>query len=101
MILRAIIGFGCGGFSSQPSRLTAKALPSERGRVFSIYMVGLQPSRWASFDRPRIARRASFNAIVALFGVALTGYRGPSEPPGVSARPHFAHGALARAALSL
>jgi MFS family permease len=41
IILRAIVGFGCAGiFITTESWLTAKALPSERGRVFSIYMVG-------------------------------------------------------------
>ena len=40
-ILRAIIGFGCAGiFVTTESWLNAKALPSERGRVFSIYMIG-------------------------------------------------------------
>ena len=39
--LRAIVGFGCAGiFVTTESWLTAKAAPSERGRVFSIYMVG-------------------------------------------------------------
>src|SRR6202040_3793899 len=41
VILRAIVGFGCAGiFVTTESWLTAKAPPSERGRVFSIYMVG-------------------------------------------------------------
>jgi MFS family permease len=41
VILPAIVGFGCARiFVTTESWLTAKALPSERGRVFSIYMVG-------------------------------------------------------------
>src|SRR5215471_18947555 len=41
IILRAIVGFGCAGvFVTTESWLSAKAQPAERGRVFSIYMVG-------------------------------------------------------------
>ena len=39
--LRAVIGFGCAGvFVTTESWLNAKAGPSQRGYVFSIYMVG-------------------------------------------------------------
>src|SRR5207248_2112617 len=41
LALRTIIGFGCAGlFVTTESWLNAKARPAERGRVFSIYMVG-------------------------------------------------------------
>ena len=41
LLLRAVIGFGCAGvFVTTESWLNAKAQPSDRGRVFSIYMVG-------------------------------------------------------------
>ena len=41
LILRAVVGFGSAGvFVTTESWLNAKAQPSERGRVFSIYMVG-------------------------------------------------------------
>ena len=41
LVLRAVIGFGCSGiFVTTESWLNAKALPSERGRVFAAYMVG-------------------------------------------------------------
>ena len=41
LVLRAIVGFGCAGvFVTTESWLNAKAQPSERGRVFSLYMVG-------------------------------------------------------------
>jgi len=41
LVLRAIIGFGCSGlFITTESWLNAKAPPEERGRIFSIYMVG-------------------------------------------------------------
>ena len=80
VILRAIIGFGCAGiFVTTESWLTAKAQPSERGRVFSIYMVGtflalaLGQLLIAVAD---IKATASFNVIVALFAAALIMVRG-------------------------
>src|SRR5215475_11046264 len=73
--LRAIVGFGCAGiFVTTESWLNAKALPSERGRVFSIYMVGtfmalaIGQLLISGID---IASTAPFNAIIALFAVAL------------------------------
>lgn len=75
MILRAIIGFGCAGlFVTTESWLNAKAQPSERGRIFSIYMVGTflalalgQPLiGWTD-----IAAATPFNIVVAMFAVAL------------------------------
>ena len=75
VILRAIVGFGCAGiFVTTESWLTAKAQPSELGRVFSIYMVAAFLA--LALGQILIARvdlksAASFNAIVALFAVAL------------------------------
>ena len=41
IVLRAIIGVGCAGiFVTTESWLNSKAPPNQRGRVFSIYMVG-------------------------------------------------------------
>src|SRR5262245_47895116 len=41
LILLAFIGFGCSGlFIATESWLNAKAEPTERGRIFSIYMFG-------------------------------------------------------------
>ena len=103
VILRAIVGFGCAGiFVTTESWLTAKAQPSERGRVFSIYMVGtflalaLGQLLIAVAD---IKATASFNVIVALFAVALimvTAAR--AEPPRVGAATVLPYGVLARAA---
>ena len=103
VILRAIVGFGCAGiFVTTESWLTAKAQPSERGRVFSIYMVGtflalaLGQLLIAVAD---IKATASFNVIVALFAVALimvTAAR--AEPPQVGAAAVLPYGVLARAA---
>ena len=103
IILRAIVGFGCAGiFVTTESWLTAKALPSERGRVFSIYMVGSFLALALGqllIARADIKTAASFNVIVALFAVALimvTAAR--AEPPQVSAAAVLPYGVLARAA---
>jgi MFS family permease len=102
-ILRAIVGFGCAGiFVTTESWLTAKAPPSERGRVFSIYMVGTFLALALGqllIARADIKATASFNAIVALFAVALimvTAAR--AEPPRVRAAVVLPYGVLARAA---
>jgi len=102
-VLRAVVGFGCAGiFITTESWLSAKALPSERGRVFSIYMVGTFLALALGqllIARADIESAAPFNAIVALFSVALiivTAAR--AEPPRVSASAALPYGVLARAA---
>src|SRR3984885_7144503 len=99
VVLRAIVGFGCAGiFVTTESWLTAKALPSERGRVFSIYMVGTFLALALGqllIARVDIKSPASFNAIVALFALALimvTAAR--AEPPMVSAAAALPYGVL-------
>ena len=103
VILRAIVGFGCAGiFVTTESWLTAKAQPSERGRVFSVYMVGTFLALALGqllIARVDIKSAASFNAIVALFAAALfmvTTAR--AEPPRVSAVAALPYGVLTRAA---
>jgi MFS family permease len=103
VVLRASVGFGCAGiFVTTESWLSAKAPPSERGRVFSIYMVGTFLALALGqllIARADITAAAPFNAIVALFTVALiivTATR--SEPPRVSASATLPYGVLARAA---
>ena len=104
VILRAIVGFGCAGiFVTTESWLAAKAVPSERGRVFSIYMVGTFLALALGqllIARADIKAAASFNVIVALFAVALvmvTAAR--AEPPRViTAPPALPYGVLTRAA---
>jgi MFS family permease len=103
VVLRAIVGFGCAGiFVTTESWLNAKALPTERGRVFSIYMVGtflalaLGQLLIVGAD---IEAVAPFNTIVALFAVALimvTSAR--AEPPQVSAATVLPFGVLTQAA---
>jgi MFS family permease len=103
VILRAIIGFGCAGiFVTTESWLNAKAMPSERGKVFSIYMVGTFLALALGqllIARADIKAVAPFNSIVALFTAALvmiTSTR--AEPPRVSAAAALPYGVLARAA---
>jgi MFS family permease len=103
VVLRAIVGFGCAGiFVTTESWLTAKALPSERGRVFSVYMVGTFLALALGqllIARADIRAASAFNAIVALFAVALimvTTAR--AEPPRVSAEAGLPNGVLTRAA---
>ena len=101
--LRAIVGFGCAGiFVTTESWLNAKALPSERGRVFSIYMVGTFLALALGqllIARADLKTAAPFNVIVTLFAVALimvTTAR--AEPPRVNTAAPMPYGVLARAA---
>lgn len=103
MVLRAIVGFGCAGiFVTTESWLTAKAPASERGRVFSIYMVGTFLALALGqllIARADIEGARPFNWIVALFAVALiivTAAR--AEPPHVSTSAPLPYGMLTRAA---
>ena len=103
IVLRAIVGFGCAGiFITTESWLSAKALPSERGRVFSIYMVGTFLALALGqllIVRADIKAIAPFNTIVALFALALilvTAAR--AEPPHVSTEPALPYGVLTRTA---
>ena len=103
LVLRAIVGFGCAGlFITTESWLNAKAEPAERGRVFSIYMVGTFLALALGqllIGRAKIETAAPFNAIVALFAVALvmvTTTR--AEPPRATSAETLPHGQLARAA---
>jgi MFS family permease len=103
IVLRALVGFGCAGiFVTTESWLSAKAAPAERGRVFSIYMVGTFLALALGqllIARTDVKAAAPFNAIVALFTVALiivTAAR--AEPPRITASPALPYGLLARAA---
>lgn len=103
VVLRAIVGFGCAGiFVTTESWLTAKAQPFERGRVFSVYMVGTFLA--IALGQLLIARTdiravSPFNAIVVLIAVALilvTTAR--AEPPRLSKETVLPYGVLARTA---
>ena len=102
-VLRAVVGFGCAGvFVTTESWLNAKAQPSDRGRVFSIYMVGTFVA--LAVGQLLIARVAMegggpFNAIVALFAVELVMVSTTrAEPPRPTPTEKLPYGELMRAA---
>jgi MFS family permease len=102
-LLRAIVGFGCVGvFVTTESWLNAKAQPSDRGRVFSIYMVGTFLALavgqlmigWVAMEGA-----GPFNAIVALFAIALVMVSTTrAEPPRQITTTKLPYSHLARAA---
>lgn len=103
MALRAIIGFGCAGlFVTVESWLNAKAQPAERGRVFSIYMVGLFIA--LAFGQLLIGRIdieavTPFILIITLFALALVLVSlTRAEPPQATAAKYLPFGQLSRAA---
>jgi MFS family permease len=103
LVLRAVVGFGCSGlFVTTESWLSAKARPSERGRVFSVYMVGTFLALAVGqllIGQAEIETAAPFNAIVALFAVALVIVSTTrAEPPQTTAAETLPYGHLARAA---
>jgi len=98
LLLRAVVGFGCGGlFITTESWLNVKAQPAERGRIFSIYMVGTFLALALGqllIGRAQIETAAPFNAIVAVFAVALVMVSTTrAEPPrlGEAATLPFGH----------
>ena len=103
-ILRVVIGFGVAGiFVVTESWLNAKALPAERGRVFSIYMVAMFLTLAIGqllISRVDLTSSRPFNAITALFAVALVLVSAARvEPPKVSAASSaLRYGELAKAA---
>jgi len=103
VILRALVGFGCAGiFVTTESWLNAKAPPSERGRIFSIYMVGTFLALGLGqllIARADIKATGPFSAVVSLFAVALVMVAmARAEPPRVSATAALPYGMLIRAA---
>ena len=103
LMLRGVIGFGCSGiFITTESWLNAKARSSERGRVFSIYMVGTFLALAVGqllIGRAEIEKAAPFNVIVALFAAALVMVSTTrAEPPRTIATTPLAFGQLSRAA---
>src|SRR5215813_7106204 len=99
VILRTIIGFGCAGiFVTTESWLNAKAQPAERGRVFSIYMVGTFVALAVGqllIGRAKIETTDPFIAIVALFAVALDMVSTTrAEPPRATAVETLPYGQL-------
>jgi len=102
-ILRAVIGFGCAGlFVTTESWLSAKAQPGERGRVFSIYMVGcfaalaLGQLLITTID---IETAAPFNIVIVLLAIALVLISMTrAEQPQIAETGSLPYGQLSRAA---
>ena len=102
-IFRAVVGFGCAGlFITTESWLNAKAPPSERGRVFSVYMVGI----FIAFALGQlligwteIETAVPFFIIAALFALALVMVSTTrAEPPQAASPSILRYGDLLRAA---
>ena len=103
LVLRAIVGFGCAGlFITTESWLNAKAQPAERGRIFSIYMVGTFLALAVGqllIGSAKIETTAPFDAIVVLFAVALVMVSTTrAEPPRATSTETLPYGQLASAA---
>lgn len=102
-LLRAIVGFGCAGvFTTTESWLNAKAPVEQRGRVFSIYMVGVFAALAIGqllIGRVVVESSVPFSMIVTFFAVALvmvTATR--AEPPRITAAVQLPFAKLFRAA---
>jgi MFS family permease len=103
IVLRAIVGIGCVGlFVTTESWLNAKAQPDQRGRVFSIYMVGTFLALALGqllIGRLAIDSAGPFHAIVALFAVALAMVSTTrADAPAIIAEASLPYGDLTRQA---
>ena len=103
LVLRAVVGFGCAGlFVTTESWLNAKARPSERGRVFSVYMVGTFVALALGqllIGWVEVTTSTPFNIIASLFAVALVMVSATrAEPPRVPAAAILPLSQLSRAA---
>jgi MFS family permease len=103
ILSRCVIGFGCAGlFVTTESWLNAKAPPSERGRLFSLYMVALFLALALGqllIIGADIAATRPFNLLTVLFAVALVMMcTTRAETPRMAPEPSLAYGDLARAA---
>jgi MFS family permease len=103
LLLRAIIGFGFAGlFVTTESWLNAKAHAAERGRVFSLYMVGTFVALAIGqllIGRIAIETSLPFTTIIALCAVALVMVSTTrAEPPMASIMPILPYGQLTRIA---
>jgi len=103
LLLRAIIGFGCAGlFVTTEGWLNAKAPQAERGRVFSIYMVGTFLALALGqilIGQVEITAASPFNIIIAAFAMALALVSlTRAEPPQIVVASTLPYGQLTRAA---
>src|SRR3974377_965366 len=103
LVLRAVIGFGCAGlFVTTEGWLIAKAVPTERGRILSIYRVGmfiaLAPGQ-ILISQIDIRAISAFNIVVAIFAMALALVSlTRAEPPQITAATALPYGLLTQVA---
>jgi MFS family permease len=103
LLLRAVVGFGCAGlFITTEGWLNAKAPPAERGRILSIYRVGIFIALAIGqvlISQVDIKGSAAFNIVVAIFATALALVSFTrAEPPEITATSILPYGQLTRAA---
>ena len=90
LVLRAVVGFGCAGlFITTEGWLNAKAPPAERGRILSIYRVGIYIALAIGqvlISQVDLKGAEAFNIAVAIFAMALVLVSlTPAEPPQITA----------------
>ena len=103
IIARAVIGFGAAGlFITAESWLNAKTEPQNRGKVFSIYMVGTFAALGAGqllISGADITSFRPFNIITMLCALALCMVcTTRAEPPLIVRTEHLPYGLLTRTA---
>jgi MFS family permease len=103
LLLRAVIGFGCAGlFITTEGWLIAKAAPTERGRVLSIYRVGMFIALAAGqilISQIEISATSAFNIVIAVFAMALALVSlTRAEPPQITATTALPYGRLTQVA---
>lgn len=103
IMARLVIGFSCAGlFIAVESWLNAKAEPSNRGRVFALYMVAFYAaiaSGQLLLGTIDIAGFGAFNLVTCLFAAALVMVAMTrADAPVLRAAPQLPYGRLTRAA---
>jgi MFS family permease len=102
LLLRVVIGFGCAGlFITTEGWLNAKAAPTERGRILSIYRVGIFIALAVGqilISQVDIKGFAAFNVIIAMFAMALALVSlTRAEPPQIAVSTALPYGQLLHA----
>jgi len=103
LLLRAVVGFGCAGlFITTDGWLNAKAAPNERGRVISIFRVGIFIALAVGqilISQVDVRGPAAFSISVAIFAMALALVSlTRAEPPQITAATSLPYGQLLRGA---
>jgi len=99
LVLRAVAGFGCAGlFIATDGWLSAKAAPTERGRVLSIFRIGIFVALAIGqilISQVDVRGPAAFNISVAIIATALALVSMTrAEPPRIATRKVLPYGKL-------